>query len=90
MSIGGIKITYVLPELITNNITKKSLGDFVKDLDEEDYIYGCDLNKYISKLINQFRYIYSFLDSQTINLKLKQMYIKLSILLIKGIHIVNT
>ena len=55
MSIGGIKITYVLPELITNNITKKSLGDFVKDLDEEDYIYGCDLNKYISKLINERR-----------------------------------
>lgn len=55
MGIGRIKITYVLPELITNNITKKSLRNFAKDLDEEDYMHGCNLNRYISKLINERR-----------------------------------
>lgn len=47
-----VKIIYSLSGLITNNITKSSLKAFVKNLDEDDYKDGCNLNQYISSLVN--------------------------------------
>ncbi len=50
-----ITIVFILSGLITNNITKGSLRNFAKDLNEDDFKEGCNLNNYLSKLINEKR-----------------------------------
>lgn len=46
---------YILTRSITNNITKASLKEFVKNLNQDDYNSTCDIKEYISELINSNR-----------------------------------
>lgn len=58
----AINIIFILSSAITNNITKASLKDFVRDLEEDDFKDSENLNEYISKLINAKRLKKSILN----------------------------
>lgn len=54
---------YFLVGTITNNITKTSLREFAKNLNEDDYDASIDMKDYISKLVNEGRLKISVLNN---------------------------
>ncbi|HAT4148259.1 TPA: hypothetical protein I9Z74_000670, partial [Clostridium perfringens] len=54
---------YFLVGTITNNITKTSLREFAKNLNEDDYDASLDMKDYISKLVNEGRLKISVLNN---------------------------